>query len=218
MLVSEIATRVKRQFGDEAGAQVTDDDIIRWVNDAQIDIAVNNDLLQVVGTSNISNGVSSYDFPTDLLTLRAAKYLNYKLQSFSQEQLSALLPGFEASSETGVPTAFWVHERKINLYPTPSEDVTNGLSILYTKVPTTVTSVSDTPELPIQYHPRIVEYCIAQAAELDDNLNHYQLKMNQFKAGIDSMKDNTDWEERDEYPSITVSDRDALDSYGSAFY
>lgn len=51
MLVSEIATRVKRQFGDEAGAQIEDADILRWVNDAMIDIARTNNLLQISATT-----------------------------------------------------------------------------------------------------------------------------------------------------------------------
>ena len=36
--VSDIATDVKRTFGDEAGVQVNDTDIARWINSAQIEI------------------------------------------------------------------------------------------------------------------------------------------------------------------------------------
>jgi hypothetical protein len=50
MLVSEIATRVRRQFGDDVGILITDADIIRWVNDAQREIAVKANLLQVRAT------------------------------------------------------------------------------------------------------------------------------------------------------------------------
>ena len=49
--IQDVANRVKRTFGDESGVQVTDDDIIRWVNDAQLEISrQNEDLLEAVGT------------------------------------------------------------------------------------------------------------------------------------------------------------------------
>jgi hypothetical protein len=82
------------------------------------------------------------------------------------------------------------------------------LTLYFTRQPVQVTVVGDTPELPVQYHPRIVEYCIAQAAELDDNLAQYQLKMAQFENGVTKLKDNADWDSQDTYPTISVSPRD----------
>ena len=61
MLVSEIATRVKRQFGDESGSLIDDNDILRWCNDAQVDIIRKTAALTssqttavTVGTSNVT--------------------------------------------------------------------------------------------------------------------------------------------------------------------
>ena len=38
MIVSDVMLRVRRTFGDEAAVQVTDDDLIRCVNYAQVEI------------------------------------------------------------------------------------------------------------------------------------------------------------------------------------
>lgn len=211
MLVSEIATRVKRQFGDEAGAQITDADIIRWVNDAQTEIAVANDLLQVSATSATTAGTQKYTVPSNLLILRAVKWKGRKIQGISMEDADNLM--IADATPTGDPVSFWQFARQIYLYPIPSVNGTTDLSLFYTRQPVQVTATSDTPELPVQYHPRIVEYCIAQAAELDDNLAQYQMKMMQFKSGVTELKDTNEWENQDYYPSISVSPRDYGD-YG----
>lgn len=212
MNVTEIGTRVKRQFGDEAGAQINDSDIIRWVNDAMTDIAINNNLLQMKGSANTVAGTQAYNLPTDLLTLRSVSYQGLKLKPYSLEEADSLYMTSTNSQDT--PVGYWLFAKQINLFPIPSTSVASALSIYYTRSPVAVTAVGDTPEIPVQYHPRIVEYCIAQAAESDDNLAQYQLKMSQFKQGIDSLKDNQDWEERDFYPQISVTPRD----YGEDWY
>lgn len=206
MLVSEIATRVKRQFGDEGGAQITDADIIRWVNDAQTEIALASDLLQVSATTATVAGTQKYTVPPNLFILRAAKWKGLKLQPISMEDADATM--IANTSPAGDPTQFWQFARQIYLWPIPSANGSTDLTLYYTRQAVQVTATSDTPELPVQYHPRIVEYCIAQAAELDDNLAQYQLKMSQFETGVTKLKDNVDWDSQDVYPSISVSPRD----------
>lgn len=204
MLVSEIATRVKRQFGDEAGAQITDADIIRWVNDAQRDIAVSNNLLQVVASAPTVAGTSEYTLPVDVLTIRNVYSGTTRLRAVSFED--AVEQHLEESTATGEPQQYWIFANKFNLYPTPSAAGT--IKFYYTKQPTEITATSQTPELPQQYHNRIVEYCLAQAYELDDNQESYRQKIQQFQDNVDRLKDNAEWAPQNVYPSITVSAAD----------
>lgn len=206
MLVSEIALRVKRQFGDEAGAQITDADIIRWVNDAQREIAVNNDLLQTTATTATVNGQDQYTLPSDVLTMRSVRYGGRKLAYLSPEESSAMI-GSDGTTK-GTPTHYSVWARNIDLYPAPDVDDPDDIQLYYTRQPVAVTAAGDEPELPQQYHNRIVEYCIAQAYELDDNTESYQNKMKQFNEGVEKLKGQGDWQSQDVYPSITVSPGD----------
>ena len=68
--------------------------------------------------------------------------------------------------------------------------------------------LSRQPDVPVEYHPRIVEYCIAQAAELDDDPGTYQTKMSEFRGNLTKLQQNGEQPEGDGvYPSITyVSD------------
>lgn len=206
MLVSEIATRVKRQFGDEAGAQIKDEDFIRWVNDAMREIAVNNDLLQVVASTPTVANQDQYDLPTNILTLRSVRYSGSKLKFLSPEE-SADLIGSDSTTQ-GTPTHYSIFARKIDLYPAPDKSGTSDLQLYYTRQPNPVTAVADEPELPLQYHNRIAEYCLAQAYELDDNQESYKVKMQQFQDGMDKLKGSEDWQVQDVYPSISASPAD----------
>ena len=61
----DVITRVKTQFGDNSGAQLTDSTIIRWINDGQQEIVNNNPILKAVKQTNIVAGQAEYTFPGD---------------------------------------------------------------------------------------------------------------------------------------------------------
>lgn len=202
MLVSDVATRVKRQFGDEAGAQITDADIIRWCNDAQIEIATQNKLLQTVASSNTVVGTQSYATPATMLALRGVRYDKLRLTPLSMDDIDNVIQ--DSTQDSGTPQYYWMIGEDVYLWPKP--DSVKSLTIYYTAKPTTLTATGDTISLPPQFDNRIVEYCIAQAAELDDDLDHYQLKMAQFQQGIDASKGNIEQNESDDaYPYMTYS-------------
>lgn len=213
LTVGEIAIRVKRAFGDEAGAQITDADIIRWLNDAMRDIAINNDLLQVKATSDAFAGISEYHIPLDMLTLRSAKFRGHLLKPYSIQEANEHIQGHDGEEPRGTPTHYWIWSNTINLFPTPSADATGQLMLYYTRQPIAVTVAGDVPELPAPYHNRLVEYCIAQAYELDDNLDSYRSKMQQFEDGVSKLKGLEDWQIQDTYPTITVSASDYGDGW-----
>lgn len=210
MLVSEIATRVKRQFGDEAGAQITDADIIRWTNDAQREIALHNDLLQATGTTALLANQDQYTLPADVLNLQALKIGTRRLTFMTKED------AFQRDDNApGDPQYYSVFGTKLDLYPTPIKAET--MTIYYTRRPVEITLITAEPELPVQYHNRIVEYCLAQAYELDADWDSYKQKMGMFQEGVDRLKANNDWQPQSVYPSITVS-HDDMDPGGSFFY
>jgi hypothetical protein len=219
LTVAQITTRVQRQFGDTELAQILQSDVYNWINDCIREVVVQNDLLQ---TQSVTDGVANqkqYDLPTAVLKLRRVGYQGFPLRPLSVEEADQMLgnSGVAVNSgyPTGTPTHYWVYAGKINLYPAPANSGTGDIALNYTKYPTPVTTTSDVPELPAEYDNRIVEYCIAQAFELDTNMQVAGIKMGQFQQGIDKLKGNADWEAQDYYPSITTVGESSEDSlYG----
>lgn len=208
MKVSEVITRVRNTSGDTTSLQFTDTQIVDWINDGIRECAINNNLLQKRASQNTVIGQSDYDLPTDILKLHSVKYDNEKLPVLTMEEFDERYTGADGSI-SGRATVAYIWAGKLTLYPKP--DIVYPLVVDYIYHP--VAHASDAPgltaelSLPVGYHNRIVDYCLAQVAQQDDDLNRYQIKMQQFETGVQNLKDQGEWN-YDLYPSISVDSRD----------
>lgn len=196
--VSQIISRVERALGDESNIQITEADVIRWINDAQRELALHSNLLQAKAMATAQAGVAEFALPADVLTLRSIRFNGQKLKGISAQEAEEHI---EDESFSGTPDRFWVWAQRVTLYPVPESG--GELTIFYTRQPVNVVNTFDFPELPVQYHNRIVEYALKQAYELDENWQAAQIKGAEWTEGVNELRSNTDWVERDFYPSIT---------------
>jgi hypothetical protein len=212
--VQDVADRVKRTFGDEAGVQITDADIIRWVNDAQLQISVDNeDLLETVGTASIVSGQADYTAPSNLNTLRSLMYNNYRIKGLSFSEFNEYLDGFKAPAGQNVygngrPEVFMVYGGTITLFPTPNESITDGLRIYYSRHPASVGTLADALTVPDRYHPAVVEYCLKRAYELDENVEMTAFKKGEFDSQVQKLKSQEKVTSTEYYPRITTLPED----------
>lgn len=222
MNVGDIITRVRRTFGDEAGVQLTDDDIIRWINDAQEHIVLRNEgLMEATAVANTVQGTSDYPTPVDMSVLRSLQYQGYRLQGYSQNDFDNYISGYNAPGSLngygqGIPICYKIWNDIITLFPTPSESVTSGLTIFYIKHPTPVALSTDTPSVPLEYHNALVDFCLQQAYELDEDPQKVSLKEGQFEKKVMQLNDRNKWTHQDVYPSITTLPGD--EGFGSGIY
>lgn len=219
MLVSEIQTRVLRQYGDQFQGRIKTDDIIRWVNDGMRQLVIKNELLQVRATISLVADQFEYTQPVNILNLLAVTFRGTPLQGLGFSEFLHLTQDADGDIQ-GVPTHFTLFAGNIRVYPKPtSVQAGESLQIFYLRIPTNVTVVGDTPEVPTVYHERLVEYCLAQAAEFDEDTARYQFKMNEFDQRSAEMKDRIEWTERDQYPTISAKPEEYGDDsyYGVTF-
>jgi hypothetical protein len=205
MLVSDVISRVRKSSGDEDVLQFTDATVRDWINDAAKECASENLLLQKTATQVVTAGTTDYALPTDILKLHSVRYDNEKIRLMDMNEFDEKISGFGETTRS-TPTLGYVWAGKLVIYPAP-DNSTKSLAISYTRTPAEVVANGDSIDLPAMYHRRIVDYCLAQVAEQDDDENRYQLKMEEFRSGISALKDQQEWEQ-DAYPMITVSDRD----------
>lgn len=208
MIVSDVISRVRRIAGDMDALQFSDADCLQWINDATKECASNNQLLQKTATQTVTNGDGDYSLPTDILKIHSIKYDGIKLRTLTLQQADE---EFTLDTSKGTPSIAYVWANLLNLYPIP-DNSTKQLQILYTRTPVEVTAVGDSIDLPVMYHRRLVDYILAMVAEQDDDQNRYQMKMEEFRSGVQSLKDDPEWEQ-DSYPFIGISSRDMGDGY-----
>jgi hypothetical protein len=209
-------TYLKRQFGDESGVQVTDEDIVRWINAAQKQIVLQNEsLLEVTSTTSSIIGTQSYDLPVDLLKLRGIQYRNsttqpyYRLKGYSLAEFNEKVDGWDNSQEPGDPFCYTIYNSKILVFPIPATVVTAAFKIYYNRTPVDVVTGTDVPELPVLYHDTIVKYCLQQAYELDEDWDAVGNKAQEFDKDINLLRGKDEWKVQEFYPSITVLNDDA---------
>lgn len=216
MNVQDVANRVRRTFGDDASVQITDDDIFRWINDAQLQISVDNEeLLETVATADIIAGQADYSVPTNMNVLRSCMYNNFRLRGLSFSQFNEYLDGFKATPSqggfgNGTPEVFMVYGGTITLFPTPDQNISAGLRIYYSRHPASVGNFADALTVPDRYHNSVVEYCLQRAYEMDENFDAAAYKKGEFSTQVQKLKDQEKWTSSEYYPKITVLPQDDM--------
>lgn len=203
---NDIGVDVKRAFGDEAGVQITDSDIIRWVNQGQREILINNQINQAYSVTDVNPGQTDYPL-TDLKILQIrsihinGRPLEYRSFAEAERYVMQVDPTKLAS---GSPVMWYQYGGMVKLYPAPDTYTAGGLQVYYVKDFTEVVAISDLLSIPDEYFNRLSEYVLAKAYELDDDSQSSQFKLEQFASGLASMQERESGQGMDVYPSITV--------------
>ncbi len=216
MNVQDIVTRVRRTFGDEAAVQVDDADILRWINDGQVEIVKHNQAaLQKTDFIDLVDGTSSYILPADLLLLRSLRYkysdmLSYRALVYkNMQEFDATIDGWDGTAyNEGHPSFFTMYEGRAILFPTPDTSVTDGLKVLYNQKPTDVTTLVDNLSLPLIYHNTIVKYAMWQASLLDEDHEVGVMYQGNFMDDMGKLSNRENADPTDVYPTVTVLDFD----------
>lgn len=207
--VDQVVTYVKRQFGDESGVQIGNDDIIRWINAAEQEIITANQVLKAVATTVCVVGQEEYVLGQDI----DLQYINsihvdgrkLPFKNFNEAESYISLNDPDKTQHTR-PEFWYEWAGVVSLYPIP--DSAYSFKVYYHRVPVALTATSDTLNVPDNYFNRIVEYCMAQAYELDENLDAALAKSQQFQSNLVAQSLDENSASYDKYPMITVLDED----------
>lgn len=216
MNVQDVVTRVRRKFGDDAAVQVSNDDIIRWINDSQIEIVKHNEqALQKTDLIDLVANQAVYTLPTDLLILRSLRFKFSDMLSFNtiryknMQEFDDSIEGWDGSAYTaGSPLFFTMYEGKVTLFPIPDRSTVDGLKVLYNYKPVDVDDLADTLSLPLIYHNTIERYCMWQASLLDEDREPAAMYKADFNFDMDLLKNRETLDPIATYPTITTLEFD----------
>ena len=185
--VGDVYNYVKRVFGDESGVQLTNDDIVRWINEAQVDIAKQNQVLQATATIPVLGNVATYSVtsvspPIDSIAsilLDGRRVGNIPI-SQAEESISLADP---EGLETGAPQFWYTWAGDITFWPKPNKNYT--MLIRYTSKPTDVTtSVGDILSLPDECFTDVCNYVLMRAYEMDENAEMMAAKQAEYSSSV----------------------------------
>lgn len=211
----DVADRIKASFGDTSGAQITDEMIVRWINDGQQEIVNNNAILKATKFSNIVANQADYNFPEDKVQYIEALYVNGRpVRNVSPQEFREFIlkedPTQQAKSE--IPMIWQERAGIITFYPTPQSSFTNGLKMEYVKQPANITVINAIQILsvPDRYLNELVSYVMAQALEMDENFQAAEIKRGQFREGLDRQYLKENVSQIDYYPQVLADPEDYL--------
>jgi len=201
MNLLEIKTAVKRQFGDESGAQITEADITRWANDAIRDIVRKVEITNQHRETAVIAGDAGYELPDSFMYIARVTLDNRLLP---ERKLRDLDLESRAVDETGsgTPESYYIWNRTIYLYPTPAVGGSANLDIWYVSSPAALVADEDVPEIPAFMHEDIVRYCLARAKELDEDWQAASLMNSDYEARVMQARYEQSAQPTDTYPSI----------------
>lgn len=210
--VSDVYTRIKRTFGDEASIQVSESDIIRWINDAQKEAVQQTEgLLMKDGfVASVANQ-KEYSLPSDLFTLHHVYYRDtatapyYALKWLGLKDFSEFLDGWDGASIVSYPMVYTSQESaKLTLFPEPEASVANGIKLIYAHYAPTLTTSSDPLGLPPYLHNYIVRYCLMEAYKMDEDWEAVDRMASQVQSDLDFNSNREFWFGREAYPTVSV--------------
>lgn len=215
MLASEVITRVRSQFGDATGIQISDQDIYNWINDACRDIAYGANINQVKAIASVTAGQYDYTFPTDMLTIFSVSYQGRQLKQLSVQERDKFLESADSSvvqGSEGIPGWYWVWNYTLTLYPTPqTSDISPAQSLLcyYTRNSVGVGAKTDVIDLPLPYLTNMIDRVLQRAYEKDENWQAAQIKQTVYQTDLIKLTEDSQDTNHEEYPHISVSVRDS---------
>ena len=211
--VQDVITAVNRQFGDESGTQITSSDVIRWINDGQREIVLKNtEVNQAMVQINVSAGVTAYPVLAnvpDMMVIHSLHYNGQILRPMTFVQAQEQIIQSDDTQVSDTPTFWYEYAGVINLWPKPSVSKDLGITIFYSSAPVTIADDSGPLSVPDSYFKALVDYCTAQAHELDQDFAAANVKAQQFETSIQVQANRTRSEDN-QYPTITLLPEDDI--------
>jgi hypothetical protein len=204
---TNVADVVKRQFGDPDGRQITDADILRWINTAQQEIVSQNPILKETIVTGVVAGQDVYEYPSqEVQYIEALHYNGVPLEpyTFQEAQNYILQRKVETTMENSRPVIWYERNGEVWLYPKPDKTIADILKMFYIKRPADLLSLADPIQLPDRYYQRIIDLVLSRAYQLDENWEAAKYKQAEYITGMDMLANQENVTQVSTYPSISV--------------
>lgn len=214
MTVQNVLDATKRLFGDESGAQLTDTDIIRWINEGQLEIARKNKYNRTTTTTPTVINQANYSLAgVNIMSIETLTYNDYPVENQSFEQVQeAYLKNYAAvqlpSNVGGTPLVWYEYGDSIYLWPPPTV-AGDVIKLFVCTYPTKLTSATDSLSIPDIYYDSLLSFVRSRAYEMDDDLQSSQVILSRYKESTDAIASVAKGIDNSSYPSITVLMDDA---------
>lgn len=202
---ADVAKAVRRQFGDESGVQITDEDLLRWINDGQKQIINKNKVLKAKATISSVANQADYTLPeANIAEIEAIHWDGVPVPGIPYPEVQRFISESpnSALNDAGVPRMWYMWAGVVTFWPTPVSIGT--ITLLYVEEPAVIDALTSTLSLPDRYFNTLVQYVLAQAYEMDEDWTASDYKAQQMENSLNVMADDERTTSAMTYPVIST--------------
>jgi hypothetical protein len=204
--VADVGAAVKRVFGDESGVQLVDNDIVTWVNQAQVHIASSTRVLKTKAVTSLVNGQNTYTLSgltPAVLQIESILINGRRITSMTTPQAEeSISQNDPTAQEVGFPYFWYEWAGEITFWPKPNLDAT--MTIRYTALPAVATDNSSVLSVPDEFFNDVTNFVLQKAYEMDENVQMMMLAKQDFDESMSELTDEERQSQNMTYETITV--------------
>ena len=198
----DVINYVVKQFGDEAGVQIEEEDIQTWIDIAQSELAMDEDFNKKLVTRKLTTGQSEYTFPSRKILLTQSMHINgRKITYKSFQQFQEDMEQEEDMTRRGKPETWTEWGGSFKLFPIPDEDY--DLSLYVIASPEPIVSPSTVLTIPDRLYSTLLKKVMIHAYKLDENFEAAGFNEQSAENDLQKRREFTNMSAINTYPTIT---------------
>lgn len=184
-----IANDVRTKFGDEAGVQLDDEAIIRWINSGARRLAAGAPWIQRSVTTPLLEGIGVYDLheiQRDLVTINTLTVDGRSVPIVGWQDFLNRTAGVNDSTDPTLPSGPFaaLYGDSLNIRPIPTKSVAQGVVLYFTSLPAPISQLGDLLPVPDRLANALNDYVFQQALEFDERFEEAEVKRTHAEAAI----------------------------------
>ena len=201
----DVINYVTRQFGDEAGVQIEEDDIQSWIDIAQSELAMDEDFSKRLVTRKLIVGYGEYKFPTKNILRTQSMHIDNKIVKYkSFQQFQEDMETEDDLERLGKPECWTEWGGTFKLFPIPDKDY--ELKVYALMAPEIITDPQTRLGVPDRLYPTLLKKVMYHAYMLDENIEAANFKEMSAENDIQKRREYTNMAAINTYPTITYLD------------
>lgn len=184
-----IASDVRAKFGDEAGVQLDDSALLRWINNGARRIASGAPWIQKVTSTPLLAGVDAYDLSAiqaDLVSIATLTVQGRSVPIIGWQDFLNRTAGVNDPNDLTLPDGPFatLYGNSLTLRPVPTDTVADGITLYYTALPAPISTLTDLLPVPDRLVNALNDYVLQQALELDERFEEAEVKRTHAESAI----------------------------------
>jgi hypothetical protein len=162
--VDRILRKAKHTLTDKQSDRYSDEILMDHLDDAQKQVVTDARLLSTSIIGTILDGVSSYSAPIDSIILKLVTIAGKKITAYTFDGMNSNT-SWETDTGSVVERVLFNDGSPLlfRFYPIPTAPETTSYKLWYTRLPATVTLISDELEIPMAFDAALVHYIVYKA-------------------------------------------------------